>query len=576
MRLTPPSIHRWRERLWLSFVAFRTKVQRHGITAWRINKPARRVAITWLSSLGLLVLICVLQFRALRPYYMQAIGQPGGTYSEGIVGSITTINPVLADGGANADAARLVFSGLTRYRHDGKLEGDLAKSWTMSPDGRVYTFALRPNIRWHDGQPLTARDVAFTIGLIQNPDTRSPYAAAWQGVEVTTPNDQTVVMTLPVRYDAFINSTTVGIVPQHILQEVPAINLRVDSFNQAPIGTGPFKVVNFDTDNGSVTLNAFEAFYRGRPQLDGLVLRVYNNQSALQAAYRKHQVTGMARSANSTANRYGASSLHSLAIPEEVALFMRTPSTILNDPGVRKALNMAINRQQLIDQVLAGRAQALSVPALSSQLPTGATYPIPNQDIQTAKQLLDTAGWRLTGGSVRTKNGKELSLSLVTAQTDDYKAVASRIVKQLSAVGVKVQVEAVDVTTLQRSYITPRNYDLLLYGLNAGVDLDPYPYWHSSQVKAPGLNVSQYSSKTADKALESARATTDNRVRDVRLKSFLDTWSVDVPAVMLYTPKYLYVTQDKVRGPLDGQLVTPADRFYGVETWTVRSKLVRR
>lgn len=179
-------------------------------------------------------------------------------------------------------------------------------------------------------------------------------------------------------------------------------------------------------------------------------------------------------------------------------------------------------------------------------------------------------------GNIRRKDNKDLKLTLVTAQTDDYLAVADGLSRQFKAIGVALDIQAVDVTTLQRSYITPRNYDLLLYGLNAGADLDPYPYWHSSQAKAPGLNVSQYSSAAADKALVSARATTDTKVRQVRLKSFLDAWSADDPAVMLYTPNYLYVTEDNVQGVVDGALITAADRFYNVHNWTVRSRLVPR
>lgn len=525
----------------------------------------------------LVSLISFLQLRALKPFYTRYVGQPGGTYTEGITGSITTINPVLAESGANADAARLVFSGLTRYNHSGKLESDLAKQWTVSPDGRTYTFVLRPGVLWHDGQPLTSADVAYTIGLIQNPDTRSPMASAWQGVEVTAPNATTVVISLPVRYDAFLNSTTVGILPQHILKSTPAASMRVSDFNQAPVGSGPFAVNNFDTENGSVTLQANPTYYAGQPKLDSIVLRVYATQEALQAAFRKRQITGMARAANSAGNGYGGDVvLHNLTIPEEVALFMRTKSPLLADTKVRLAISSAISRDDIVKSILNGQASPLSVPALNSQLPEAASYPIPEKDVDKAKKLLDEAGWKTSGAKLRIKDGKELRLELVTAQTNDYEAVSARISRQLEEVGIGVNIQALDIAALQRSYIAPRNYDLLLYGLNAGVDLDPYPYWHSSQAKAPGLNVSQYSSTVADKALVSARATTDARVRQVRLKSFLDEWSADAPAAMLYTPKYLYVTQSDLRGVVDGQLVTASDRFYNVHEWTVYSKLVPR
>lgn len=575
MGLTPRSLHRTRERTWLSIRHFWERVQHEALAPWKENKPARRITFLWLASVILVSLLSFLQLRSLRSFYMQLAGEPGGTYTEGITGSITTINPILADSGANSDATRLVFSGLTRYNPDAKIEGDLAKSWTVSADGRTYTFTLNPNVTWQDNQPLTSADVAFTINRIQNPDTRSPMASAWQGVQVATPDAATVIITLPVRYDAFLNSTTVGILPQHILKDTPAADLRISDFNQAPIGTGPFTVTSFDTENGSVTLASNAKYFRGKPMLDSIVLRVYATQAELQSAFRKHQVMGMARSANTSGSSYGrGATVHRLTIPEEVALFMSTKSSILSDGTVRTAISKAVDRSDIIKSILHNQAQPLVVPALVRQLPAAAEYAIPEKDIQDAKQTLDKAGWKQTDGALRTKDGKELTLSLVTAQNDDYQAVAERLTRQLKTIGVGVEVQMLDVATLQRSYIAPRNYDLLLYGLNAGADVDPYPYWHSSQAKAPGLNVSQYSSAAADKALVSARATNDPNVRQVRLKSFLDTWSADDPAVMLYTPNYLYVTEDDVQGIKDGDIVTAADRFYNVQKWTVRSSLV--
>lgn len=577
MKLTPRSVTRARERLWLGMVSFRERVQREGIVPWRHNKPVRRVVFFWVGSVLLVTLLSFLQLRALRPYYMQYAGQPGGIYTEGIVGSITTINPILAESGANADASRLVFGGLTRYNRQAQVEAGLAKSWTVSSDGRTYTFTLQPGVTWHDNQPFTSADVAFTIERIQNPDTRSPMAAAWKGVEVATPNANTVIFTLPVRYDAFLNSTTVGILPKHILQDTPPSQLRVSDFNQAPIGTGPFVVKDFDTESGSVTLDSNPNYFRGKPKLDGVVLRVYATQEELQSAFRKRQVMGMARSSNSKGTSYGrGTEVHTLQIPEEVAVFMKTTSPLLSDAKVRNAIALAVNRNEIITKALSGEAQPIVVPILAGQLPAAADYKIPASNVAQAQKLLDEAGWKKTGGSIRIKDGKSLRLTLVTAATEDYEAVSERLSSQLEKIGVSLNIQTYDAATLQRSYIASRSYDMLLYGLNAGADLDPYPYWHSSQAKSPGLNVSQYSSTVSDKALVSARGATDSRVRTVRLKSFLDTWLADAPAVMLYAPKYLYITQDDVRGIEEGKIVNAADRFYDIQDWTVHSALVPR
>ena len=154
--------------------------------------------------------------------------------------------------------------------------------------------------------------------------------------------------------------------------------------------------------------------------------------------------------------------------------------------------------------------------------------------------------------------------------------MAKQLAEQWRAVGIKTAITAVDQEQLQQSYIRPRNYDALLYGINTGADSDEYAYWASSRAADPGLNLSAYNNQAVDRALESGRVVADPAMRAVKYKAFLTQWVADTPAIMLYTPDYIYGTNTKVGGVTMRKLVDPSDRFYGVEKWTVRQRQVDR
>jgi peptide/nickel transport system substrate-binding protein len=264
-------------------------------------------------------------------------------------------------------------------------------------------------------------------------------------------------------------------------------------------------------------------------------------------------------------------------LPEEVVLFFRTSQGPLADKTVRQGLAAAINRQTLIRDGLGGHGTSLGLPILPDQVGFSARYRPAAFDKAEAEKLLDDAGWRRAEGEkVRSKDGKPLVLKLATARTGDYPRVATVLQQQLAEVGVKLEITMVEVAALQQSYIRPRNYDALLYGINIGADPDVYVYWHSSQISDPGLNLSQFKSTAADKALEGARLTTENSVRTARYSNFLSAWTAEVPAVVLYQPEYMYVTNPSVQGIVAKKLVDPSDRFYGVEDWTVKTRDIER
>ena len=537
---------------------------------WHQVRVVRRLLFAWwglliISAVGL---ISQTQQIALRGSMLVAVS--GGTYSEAEVGDVQIINPILPSGTASDDINRLIFSGLTQYDSSRHLVSDLAASWDTSTDGRTYTFHLRPGLTWQDGIPFTADDVVFTLAAIQNPDTRSPLAPSWQGVKVAAKDQNTLVFTLPEPLASFLSSTTVGILPRHLLDSVDPQAMRNAAFNQNPIGTGPFKLKTFSPSAGEVTLAANNHYYAGRPRLDQISFRFYSSASEALSAYAKHQVLGVARIQYDQLAKAATQSnltVHTLALPEAQILFFRQGDSVMADASLRSILIRSLDRAKIVQAATAGHAKPLQQPLLPGQLGYTNRYAPSALTIADARTALD---------SVRLEHKQTLHLSLVTLRNGELERAAQEIARQWAELGVQLDVKAVTLKDLQQSYLRSRHYQLLLYGENIGADADVYPYWHSSQISDPGLNLSQYQSKAADRALEAGRILTDPTVRAAKYDAFLKAWDADQPAAVLYQPVYLYAQDQSVMGLSIQKLVNPADRFYGIERWTALRRWVQR
>ncbi|HSX41632.1 MAG TPA: peptide ABC transporter substrate-binding protein [Candidatus Saccharimonadales bacterium] len=551
--------------------------RQHLYGKWRQLAMIRRFAAGWWLLILLVGVGLVVQVERLRQNTLFIQPLAGGTYTEALAGTIKNVNPILPEGSASADVTRLVFDGLTRYNASGQVEPDLASSWAISDDGRTYTFKLRKGVKWHDGVPFSSADVAFTLAAVQNPDTRSPLNLSWKGVKVQTPDDLTVQLILPKPFTPFLTTTTIGIIPRHLLENSEPSQLRVASFNQHPVGTGPFKLDQLDPSASQVELKANSAYWGKKPLLDSITFKTYSTSEQAYDALIKRQVMGVNKAPRDKASEARElASLHAseLTTPDEVGVFLKNSAPMLQDKAVREALAKATNRGDLIKEALGGEATPVASPLLPTELAIKGVAHQPRFDLKGAESELEAAGWKKQPDGTRKKQDQVLQLNLVTQSDSTYGAVATAIKNQWAKVGVRVHVVEVDPTTLQQSFIRPRKYDALLYGINVGADPDVYAFWHSSQAADPGLNLSAYKSPAVDKALEGGRTVREPGLRAAKYKAFAQAWVADTPAVMLYSPNYLYAQNKEVYGFSTKHLITPSDRFYGVEHWAVRTKLI--
>lgn len=544
---------------------------RHIFGAWQKLGAGRWVFVSWLGIVILTGWGLRNDINRLDLFYKVDVPQVGGVYREGVVGKVKLVNPILLENSASRDVSRLVFSGLTKIDPKRQIVPDLAQSWEVSADQRVYTFHLRHNVLWHDKAPFTAQDVAFTITAIQNPDSRSSLSTNWKNVRYEVVDDFTIKLSLPNSYPAFLSETTVGILPKHILESTKPSNLRLSEFNQRPIGTGPFKLEPLIENSGIIKLDNNRDYYGGQPKLDNFEFVLYENNAELLTGYSRKQIDGISHlepAQLELADKIDDLRLTQLNQPAYVGLFFNLNSPILSDINLRRALASATDRTSIIEQVLKDQASAVYQPILPGFVgynPQAIKYKF---NIDASKNFL--------GQSAPVKAGDKIHLKLVTLNDPQLIKVAELVKKQWGVLGVQVDIVAADTVHLQQDFIRPRRYDILLFGQNLGVDSDLYSFWHSSQVADPGLNVSAYNSSEADKALESARLAKDPKNRANKYAAFEATWAGDVPAVLLYNPYYIYAQSVRVSGMVADRISEPADRFYDVQDWSVRTKSILR
>jgi len=308
--------------------------------------PAERLLLYVFSIL--LALSTLFLLAQLNAVFSVKIPTTGGSFVEGETGPARFINPILAVSEPDQDISQLIYSGLMRALPDGTYTPDLAESYTISADGTVYTFKLRRNATFHDGTPVTANDVLYTIGLAQNPDIKSPHRADWDGVNVSSPDENTVVFTLPHAYAPFIEDTTLGILPKHLWQSVQPDSFPFSQLNTHPIGSGPYKVASVRTDaTGAPTrydLVPFNNYTLGKAYVSDISFAFFPSDEAMHKAYMMHQVDAVAGISPSELSSYQreSSAVVISPLPRVFGVFFnQNHNSALADASVRAALQRA-------------------------------------------------------------------------------------------------------------------------------------------------------------------------------------------------------------------------------------------
>lgn len=545
----------------------------------------------------------------------------GGEYIEGIVGAPKLLNPVQAQNNeVDMDLAQLLFSGLLKQKEN-KLEPDIALKYDISEDKTTYTFYLRPDLKWSDGETVTADDIILTVENIQNPEFNSPLYESLKGVLVTKLDDSRVQFKLAKPFSPFLSLLTFGLLPAHIWSFINPASAGLADFNiKSPVGTGPFMVKSLKKDSRgtikSYTLTGNPNYYGQKPYLEKIIVKFFPNYEEAVAALNNRNIDGLnflpKKYQDLIANK--EINIKPLSLPQYRAIFFNeTANEFLKDKKIRQALSMAIDKKLIINQALDKQAVLIYGPILPGFIGYDPNIKKYEYNLAVAEKMIADAGWQkisltdyknllkekeeekiknddklsektekkdqatpaelnLDQEFFLKKNNDILSLNFVTVNQPENIAVAEIIKSAWQKIGVKVNLNLIEANIFLKDIIAPRNFDALLYGELTSFDPDPYPFWHSSQSKAPGFNIAMYVNQKVDILLEEARQISDDGERAKKYVEFQNILMEDLPAIFLYNPTYSYLLSSKIKGFNLERIILPSDRLNGAEKWYIQTK----
>lgn len=521
----------------------------------------------------------------LNDQYSENTPTRGGSIVEGVLGTPRFVNPVLANTRADQDVTALVYSGLMKISPTGALEPDIAESITVSEDGLTYNIILRKDVRFHDEVPLTARDVVYTIQLIQNPDLKSPLRGNWTDVSVEEIGEYELNIMLEEAYAPFIENFTVGIMPAHAWSSLPTEQLPFSQLNTEPIGSGPFAVVAARRDTSGIinhyTLNAFRDSIDD-PKINTVELAFFQNEDTLIEALRKQEVDATVYVPPARTQEVLTADFQLLEepLPRTFGIFFnQNRSAALRDDAARLALTTVINRDTLIESAFYGHGVpitgpiAFETPAL--ELTDGINETATTSLADQAKEILTDGDWvRNDLGLWEKTIDKDtvvLSVTLRTSNSPLFNSLSDLIRKQWEAIGVEVTTEQFEQTGLVQSVIRPRDFEALLFGHDMSRSYDLYPVWHSSQQDDPGLNIAQYTNVSVDSLLEKSRSEQSETERLALLQEAGAIINEETPAIFIAQPTVTYLVSSDITVTDMQHLGRPADRFSNIADWHTES-----
>ncbi len=512
----------------------------------------------------------------------------GGEYVEGVVGSPLFINPILASSNSvDGDLSRLVFSSLVQYDKDRNIVADLAESFEVSEDQLTYTFHLRQNVKWHDGEPFRVDDVIFTFSSIQDSQFKSPLNRRFQGMRAEKVDEYTVKFILKEPFAPFLSMLTFGILPEHLWYNIPPSNADLNELNKKPVGTGPWKFDNLKKDKSgtikSYTLSAYEDYYGEKPYLSKITFKFFGDNMSAIEALKSQSVDGIGflpQENRDDLKKHKNIVLNKLQQPQYASIFFnQKKNTLLQADYIRQALALSLDKNKIVNDVFGDFAKTIDAPLLpgfsdSSQINR---Y---GYDPEAAVALLEKNGWELVATTtenglteqLRVKKDWNLELKLTLPDQPQYVEVAKRIKESWNQIGVRVNLEIVDKSKVVQENINGRKYEVLLFSYNLLSDPDPFAFWHSSQNEYPGSNLAVFSNKKLDDLLEAARKNNDYNYRQEQYSEFQKIVSTELPAIFLYTPYYIYPQNKVIKGFEAVAVSRYSDRFSSLSDWYVKAK----
>ncbi|MFP4167834.1 MAG: peptide-binding protein [Desulfonatronovibrionaceae bacterium] len=494
----------------------------------------------------------------------------GGVAVLGLSGEPSNLIPPLASDSASHEVADLIFVAPLRYNKDLELEPWAAEKYTVKDNGTRLRFKLREDIKWFDGEPLTAKDVRFTYELMTDPDTPTAYAEDYKRIEDFRLLDE---YTFEVIYEEpFARSLVTwahAILPRHRLRDQ---DLMQTEYSRKPMGAGPFRLKEWEAGRRLI-LEANPDYFLGRPNLDGVIYRIIPDPATMFMELKARNLDMMTLSPQQylfqTSGEFWEDNFNKYKYLSSSYTYMgyNLDHPLFSDRRVRRALALAIDKEEIVKGVLLGQG----VSTIGPYKPGTWVY---NEDIQDygydpqkASELLEECGWEdRDQDGILDKNGRPFSFTLLTSQGNDLRIKAATIIQyRLQQIGIKMEIRTVEWATFIKEFVDKRRFEALLLGWNIVQDPDLFDVWHSSKIEGRGLNFVGYSNPELDSLLVRGRKTLNRRERKKIYDRVQEILHRDQPYCFLYVPKALPAVDSRFKGIEPA----PAGITYNLSRWWV-------
>lgn len=505
--------------------------------------------------------------------------QTGGVFIDAMTGEPSGLIAMIAGESAASAITANIFNHLLKYDANLDLTGELATSWQVSDDNKTITFKLKPNMQWADGKPLTSADVLFTWQLVIAESTRSPYASDFQLVKkAEAPDPLTFVVTYEQPYAPALDSWSgLQILPKHLLQ---GQDIHTTAFARKPIGSHYYQLESW-THGATIKLSKNPNSVLGQANIDKLISRIIPDNSAQFLELMADNIDSMALDPIKYARIVPARPAlnQTLNLYKELGnqytyMGFNLKHKPFDDVRVRKAINYAIDKQEIIDGVYLGLGINIASPYKpGTRWSNPALKPYPYDPIK-ARALLAEAGFKDTDGDgFLERDGKPFSFEILCNQNKEREKSAVLIQRRLKEVGIDVKIRAIEWASFISRFIKTGDFDVVVLGWGLGLDPDQYNIWHSSQ-QAPGqFNFIGYHNPKVDALLEQGRLELDPDKRMKIYHAFAQVLLEDSPIVYLSASYGLTAIHKRVQGIV--YPVPPAGVGYDSQKWFIPAPLRR-
>ena len=487
------------------------------------------------------------------------------------IGDARMLIPIFADDTSSSSICSFIYNGLTKVDKDLNIIGDLAESWDVSEDGKVITFYLRKNVRWHDGENFTAEDVRFTFETILDPPSGCPYISSFQDIEdISVVDSYTVRFNYAKPYAPALLKLGMGIMPEHIFAGIP--DIRRSPYARAPIGTGPYRFVEWKTGQ-HIILEANQDYFRYVPGIKRYVYRIIPDQSVEFLELIAGGVDLMQLNPYQFRYRSGTPEFdakikkYKYVAPSYTYIGFNLKDPLFEDKRVRRALCYAINKDEIIEAALLGLGEHCTGPFWKNSPYYNNEVDPYKYDKLKAGKLLKEAGWEDTDqDGVLEKDGIEFVINIVTNQGNQVREDTATIVqRQWSEVGVRVNIRVVAWAAFLDQFVNRKDFQAVILGWALSIDPDCYSIWHSDSMALGGLNTVSYSNKKVDALIESGRREFDPGRRKSIYHEIHRIIAADAPYAFLFSA---YATP-AVNKRFQGIELAPAGILYNFIDWYV-------